>query len=153
MNTNKTVVIDGKIAEINISDVIDITNANQVKMYNDAMNKKFKKSFYCGVGIKSFALGNVIDTMTTYTGIKWLIKLIFKNCGCEKRRLFLNRWNLYLPYIFIKLNLKSNIKPLEVAEKTQIYVNGKSSEIEEKISRSLVKKSNPGCGCNKKFNK
>ena len=33
MNGNKTVVIDGKIQELNISDLIDITDPKQVKLF------------------------------------------------------------------------------------------------------------------------
>lgn len=150
MNLNRTIVIDGVIQEMNISDMIDITNPEQVKMYNEQLKNNFKKSFYFGFGIKSFGLGNIIDTFTTITGIKWLIKKIFKECGCEKRKKYLNKWNIYLPYFYYKINLKFSGKELEVAPKTQMYVGGKQDIDEKPLMRSLVEKKSKGCGCSRK---
>ena len=37
-------------------------------------------------------LGDLIEKITTYTGIKWLTKKIFgENCGCEERKDKLNK--------------------------------------------------------------
>ena len=42
-------------------------------------------------------LGNLIEKITTYTGIKWLVNLIvikllgYENCGCEDRKKELNK--------------------------------------------------------------
>lgn len=37
-------------------------------------------------------LGDLIEKITTYTGIKWLTKKIFgENCGCEDRKNKLNK--------------------------------------------------------------
>ncbi len=154
-NGNKTIVVNGSIMETNISDLLDITNAKQIKAFNEERKKRFKPSFYCGFTIKSFGLGNVIDKITTYTGIKKIIKLIFKECGCEKRGIYFNKWNVYIPYFFIKLNLKSSIKDIEPVPMTQIKLSEPSADDIKniKIPRSMVKKSNSGCGCNKKFNK
>ena len=35
-------------------------------------------------------LGNVIATITKYTGIAWLVHKIYPDCGCENRRIKLN---------------------------------------------------------------
>ena len=36
-------------------------------------------------------LGDLIEKFTTYTGIRWLVKLIFgDDCGCDKRKEKLN---------------------------------------------------------------
>jgi hypothetical protein len=39
-------------------------------------------------------LGNLIETITTYTGIKYIVKkvskLLGKDCGCDKRK---EEWN------------------------------------------------------------
>jgi hypothetical protein len=40
-------------------------------------------------------LGNLVETITTYTGIKWLVKKITKiygieDCGCDRRK---EKWN------------------------------------------------------------
>ena len=44
-------------------------------------------------------LGNLIAIITKYTGIKWLIKKIYKNkskdCGCEDRKNTLNEISLW----------------------------------------------------------
>lgn len=152
-NGNRTVVINGSVREVNVSDLLDLTDPAQVKLFNEERQKNFKKSFYCGFGIKSFGLGNIVDKITTYTGIKAIIKLIFKECGCEKRRQYLNKWNIYFPYFFIKLNLKSSLKYIEPLPRTEVRINLDESEGSSVIPRSMVKKSNPGCGCNKKFQK
>jgi len=37
-------------------------------------------------------LGDLVETFTTYTGIKWLVKKIFgEDCGCEERKNKLNK--------------------------------------------------------------
>lgn len=151
MNLNKTVVIDNSIQEINISDMVDVTDKKQVKMYNEAVKNNFKKSFNFGIGIKSFGLGNIVDKFTTITKIKWLIKKIFKDCGCEKRRKYLNKWSLYLPYFYYNLNLYSTNKELKVVPRTQLYVGGKQEiQKNEIIMRSMVEKKSKGCGCGRK---
>jgi hypothetical protein len=40
-------------------------------------------------------LGNLVETITIYTGIKWLVKKITKiygieDCGCDRRK---EKWN------------------------------------------------------------
>tara|TARA_R100000541_G_scaffold10644_2_gene18615 strand:+ start:1069 stop:1203 length:135 start_codon:yes stop_codon:yes gene_type:complete len=42
-------------------------------------------------------LGDLIELITKYTGIKWLVKKIFKgkDCGCEKRKEDLNDIELW----------------------------------------------------------
>ena len=41
-------------------------------------------------------LGNILETIFKYTGVKWLVKLIvvkmlgYESCGCERRRDALN---------------------------------------------------------------
>lgn len=153
MKYNKTVVIDGKIQEINVSEMLDITDPVQVKKYNDYMKTNYKKRLKIGIEIKSFLLGNLVDTITTYSGIKWLIKLIFKDCGCEKRRLYLNQWNIYLPHIFLNFDTKpKNFKELQVAPKTEIYPNGMGEQNLKNvpISRSLVAKPKRSCNCKNK---
>lgn len=41
-------------------------------------------------------LGNIIEKITTYLGIKWLVKKIvvdflgYESCGCEERKEYLN---------------------------------------------------------------
>ena len=153
MNSNKTVVINGSITEMNVSGMLDLSDPVQVKKYNETMKKQFKKSFSCGIGIKNFSLGNIVDKITTYTGIKKLIKLVFKECGCEKRRVYLNKWNVYLPYVFVKFNLTSQFKELEVAPKSELRIGHEEAIPETPIPRAMVKKAKSGCGCNKKFNK
>ena len=41
-------------------------------------------------------LGNFIELITTYTGIKWLVKKIWgDNCGCDDRKNKLNDVELW----------------------------------------------------------
>ena len=45
--------------------------------------------------IKSKGFGDTVDKFTSATGIKGVIKAIAPNCGCEKRKEFLNK---IIPY-------------------------------------------------------
>jgi len=41
-------------------------------------------------------LGNLIELITTYTGIKWLVKKIWgEDCGCEDRKNKMNDVELW----------------------------------------------------------
>ncbi len=41
-------------------------------------------------------LGNLIELITTYTGIKWLVKKIWgEDCGCDDRKNKLNDVELW----------------------------------------------------------
>ena len=41
-------------------------------------------------------LGDLIKRITTYTGIKWMVKKMFgENCGCDKRQEQLNDIELW----------------------------------------------------------
>ena len=41
-------------------------------------------------------LGDLIERITYYTGIKWLVKKVFGNdCGCDERQNKLNGINLW----------------------------------------------------------
>ena len=41
--------------------------------------------------IKSKGFGDTVDKFTSATGIKGVIKAIAPNCGCEKRKEWLNK--------------------------------------------------------------
>ena len=45
MNFNKTVVTNGKISQVNVADLLDITDPKQVKQFNELRKQNFKKSF------------------------------------------------------------------------------------------------------------
>ena len=55
-------------------------------------------------------LGDTIDRITELTGIKKLIKSVFKDCGCESRRKLLNKWVKYKTV-------------MELTEKEYIYLH------------------------------
>jgi hypothetical protein len=41
-------------------------------------------------------LGNLIEIITRYTGIKWIVKKLFgEDCGCKERQDKLNDINLW----------------------------------------------------------
>lgn len=41
-------------------------------------------------------LGDLIELITRYTGIKWFVNKVFKNnCGCYKRKQKLNKIELW----------------------------------------------------------
>jgi len=40
-------------------------------------------------------LGDLVEKITTYTGIKWIVKKIWgEDCGCEDRKNFLNEFKI-----------------------------------------------------------
>ena len=41
-------------------------------------------------------LGDAIEKLTTFTGIKKVVKSISKDCGCDKRKKILNNPNLLI---------------------------------------------------------
>jgi len=75
-------------------------NRNRLEMHENPptgeyvynLTKKIKKERK-----KSKGLGDTIEKITKFTGIKSLVKRIFKetDCGCDRRRDLLNKW---LPY-------------------------------------------------------
>jgi len=75
-------------------------NRNRLEMHENPptseyiydLTKKIRKE-----SKKSKGLGDTIEKFTRFTGIKWLVKRIFKetDCGCNRRRDSLNKW---LPY-------------------------------------------------------
>lgn len=58
-----------------------------------------KKRNYITIKIIIMRLGNFIELITTYTGIKWLVKkwskLTGKDCGCDDRKNKLNDVELW----------------------------------------------------------
>ena len=63
----------------------------------DQAGKVFDLTVHLAKENKSRGLGDTVEKFTRYTGIKKLIKLIFKetDCGCNERRDTLNRWFPY----------------------------------------------------------
>ena len=52
-------------------------------------------------------LGDAIEKVTTFTGIKKVVKSISKDCGCDKRKKILNNPNLLINKIlWVTLNYK-----------------------------------------------
>lgn len=51
---------------------------------------------------KSKGLGDTIDKLTKYSGIKPLTKKLVKNCGCDERKEKLNSKSLLINKIFYK---------------------------------------------------
>lgn len=81
-----------------------IKNDLEYGIYNKIIEINFNKLFM--VKLNYIGLGDVIDFITTITGIKKLIIFLTKgNCGCEKRRIKFNKWFkfYYLTFGFRKL--------------------------------------------------
>ena len=89
--------------------------------------------------IKIIGLGDIIDFITHYTGIKYIIIKITKGkCGCEARRKKLNKY-ISIPYITIGL------QPIVQIPKNDIF------ELKEAGNESVSRIKKPcGCGANKK---
>ena len=42
-------------------------------------------------------LGDIVEIITKYTGIKWLVKkVVGEDCGCDERKEFLNKLSFKL---------------------------------------------------------
>jgi hypothetical protein len=76
-------------------------------------------------------------------------KKIFKECGCEKRRIYLNKWNIFLPYLRFFKDIKG-YKELKPAPMVTEVLNNNLPSVEGPISRSLVGQGRKSCGCGKK---
>jgi hypothetical protein len=37
-------------------------------------------------------LGNILETIFTYTGIRWIVKKLYPDCKCDKRKDKLNNF-------------------------------------------------------------
>jgi hypothetical protein len=53
-------------------------------MINEQRKKNYKKHISFSFGIKQIGLGDIVDKITTITGIKWLIKKYSKNVAVKK---------------------------------------------------------------------
>ena len=89
--------------------------------------------------IKTIGLGDIIDFITHYTGIKYIIIKITKGkCGCEARRKKFNQY-VSIPYLTIELQPITNIP------KNNMF------ELKEPGSESVSRIKKPcGCGAKKK---
>ena len=89
--------------------------------------------------IKIIGLGDIIDFITHYTGIKYIIIKITKGkCGCEARRKKFNQY-VSIPYITI------GVQPIVKIPKNDMFELKEASN----ESGSTIKKP-CGCGANKK---
>ena len=91
----------GNIFEKQIQSIYaHLKNANLKK--SEPIKSRFADIInYCYLGyalfverdkIKKMKLGDLIETITTYTGIKWLVKKIWgDDCGCDERKEALNK--------------------------------------------------------------
>ena len=149
MNKTKTVVVNGKMQKIDTSGVIDLTDKKEIDDLNTYRKQSHKKSISLKLGIYQRPLGDVIDSITKKTGIKWLVTKLFKECGCEKRRQYFNKWKIYIPFLYLdnKLAPPKDIKP---AELVTINLDTNNQEEHKPISRSLLKKQKKPCNCGAK---
>jgi hypothetical protein len=149
-NNVHKVVVNGQIQVMDLSSGIDLTNQKHVDKINEERKANHKKYIALSFGLKQYGLGDVVDRITTITGIKWFIKKMFKECGCEKRRIYLNRWNIFIPYIFVSKKL-NNYKELKAAPfVTEVLKNNTGAQDSGPISRNLLGKGRKTCGCGKK---
>ena len=146
MNNNKTVVINGQKHQMNLTGIIDLTNKNQIDQVNKKRKEEYKKSFSLKFGIRQVGAGDVIDYLTRKTGIKWLILKLIKNCGCEKRRQYFNKWNIFIPYVFVDNKLEYP-REIKVQELTTVTLDNGGNEISQPISRDAIKNKRKPCNC------
>jgi hypothetical protein len=121
-------------------------------VYKKSINISFHKTF--GIIKQYIGLGDVIEFITKYTGIKYIIVKITKgNCGCEKRRIKFNSL-IAIPYFLLYIK-NTNINDY-YNKKIFTSKNLKSSEMkplsDEQLSK-LGQTINTGCGCGAKNKK
>ena len=104
---------------------------------NNINNIIYKKSII--FLIKTIGLGDIIDFITHYTGIKYIIIKITKGkCGCEARRKKFNQY-VSIPYLTIELQPITNIP------KNNMF------ELKEAGNEAVSRIKKPcGCGAKKK---
>ena len=82
---------------------------------------------------ETVGLGDVIDKITTKTGIKKVVKAIVKDCGCDKRKDKLNETPLFTrglkPRCFTDEEYKEwgvfiEVRTLKITEEQRIYICG-----------------------------
>ena len=149
MSSNHTVIVNGVQQQINLSNAIDLTKKKDVARWNEDRKKRHKKHFSIMVSIKSKPLGDIVDKLTTITGIKWLITKLFKECGCEKRRQYLNKWDIFIPSFYIKNGLAAP-KDIEVQELTQELLSTNNNTEAQPIPRNFTKSERKPCNCGMK---
>jgi hypothetical protein len=149
MNTNKTVIINGIKQQINTSDILELTDKQQMKSWNEQRKKNYKKSISIKFGFLEKPVGDIIDTITKKTGLKWLITKLFKECGCEKRRQYFNKWNFYIPFVYIdnRLSLPEDWKTSELVT---IDLKDSNHKEHKPLSRNLVRNPKRSCNCGAK---
>lgn len=111
-----------------------IKNNLEYGIYNKIIEINFNKLFM--VKLNYIGLGDVIDFITTITGIKKLIIYLTNgNCGCEKRRVKFNKWFkfYYLTFGFRKLYMDDSI----TLSKSNFINPNKIKEQEDKILREV----------------
>ena len=103
---------------------------------NQINNTIYKKTII--ILIKTIGLGDIVDFITKYTGIKYLIiKATKGNCGCEARR---KKFNQYVSIPYIVLNVQPIIN----------MSNNNVVDLTDDVSKSSNTIKKP-CGCaNKK---
>ena len=148
-NYDKPVLINGTPGRVNLLDGYNLTSKKDVELYNKMKLKNHKKHVVMRFGMMEKGIGDIIEYFTTKLGIKWLILKLFKECGCEKRRIYFNKWHIYLPFFEYKNRLK--FVPTEVVEEPVIALgntNEKQTE-DQPIPRSMLSKNRKPCGCGK----
>lgn len=158
---NTDVTMDGNGTNYTI---LHGTKTQQIKNFNKTNNFVYKKTisiqFYKTFGIikKQIGFGDIIEFITKYTGIKYLIIKITKgNCGCERRRKKFNNI-LQIPYYVLyfedsfvdDLNLNKFKNIFKNIFKKKNIVTSKDAVWVENLKKEKIKKAEgpkKPCGC------
>jgi hypothetical protein len=133
------------ITDLQIKHLKEQTQKNKNIIYSKKIHIKFLKSLV--VFKKEIGVGDIVDFITTYTGIKWLIiKLTKGNCGCEKRRILFNKW-LTIPIFGVTVTdtVFESINLIDDPSSFHKFVKKKNTT-KTVIEKPIVKKSSCGCG-------
>jgi len=142
-NTNVTGDNDGQTYSSINEDFVKLKTPNFVykKVITFSVNKTF------GIIKKYIGLGDIVEFITKYTGIKYIIIKITKgNCGCEKRRIKFNSF-LAIPYFLIYFKEATVNDLYKLESNTNKYPIQSKKHTEEDLGNMLPKK---GCGCGTK---
>lgn len=156
-----------KVNGINLSEFSKVDPEERDILYKKHININFsfKKSFI--VKKEYIGSGDIIDFITSITGIKkFIIWWTNGNCGCEARR---KKFNSVLTFVYFKLSLKDTsyrdeiVENFKLTRKKQIEkeLSGNNLQLEEKYAKayaervnvkppSAVRSPSKGCGCSAK---
>ena len=119
-------------------------------IFKKQISFKFEIEKMFGIVKKYIGLGDIVEFITKYTGIKYLIVKITKgNCGCEKRRKKFNEW-LKIPYFSFYYQDTNTVDIDNINNNVKIVYRPQIDPMSDQAQKELNAKRKP-CGCGAKM--